>query len=291
MSLQGKARQKYSSSPLMRVLRNEDAAIDLASILVGVIVIGLIGGVIAGTVFTVIPWAQDKAAKEQLVSLHSAQNAYYGLSSDPSASLAAAFPRNSFLDSPGLEATGLMSQGSTYCTVQTNNGKDYDSFSKSASGKIFTSSNGNKTPVELPAGKEIAGACSFITDVLGTPLVCGTGKYTPVGNVILTCEQITWPPDRVQHVLTLTPTSATLSHWKVKADLSAVTTLRQVKVSGPSGYSPMIDGVPDMGNVKFLSSKFMVEGNANNHLPESPKNHWYISTAKSPDTILIDIDY
>lgn len=55
--------------------RNEKGAIDLASIMVGVIVVGLIGGVIAATIFAVIPWAQDQAAKQQLDNIVTAENA------------------------------------------------------------------------------------------------------------------------------------------------------------------------------------------------------------------------
>lgn len=80
MSLIAKA--KASSGNLKEAFKNEAGAIDLASIMVGIIVIGLIGGVIAATVFAVIPWAQDNAAKQQLDSVASAQSAYIGLSSD-----------------------------------------------------------------------------------------------------------------------------------------------------------------------------------------------------------------
>jgi surface protein len=48
-------------------------AIDLASIMVGVIVLGIIGGVVAATVFSVIPWSQDNAAKAELGAVRDAQ--------------------------------------------------------------------------------------------------------------------------------------------------------------------------------------------------------------------------
>lgn len=180
MNLQGKVRQTYKlHSSVNDAFRNEQGAIDLSSIIVGVIVIGLIAGVIAGTVFAVIPWAQDKAAKEQLVSLKSAQSAYFGLSSDPSATLPAGSPRNSFFDSPGLAAAGVMPQGTTYCTVPTNAGKDYDSYSKSASGKIFKSTNSNPTPVALTSSEVIVGACSFLNPtVSAAPYVDPTPTLT-----------------------------------------------------------------------------------------------------------------
>jgi hypothetical protein len=145
------------------------------------------------------------------------------------------------------------------------------------------------TPLPPPAGGGGGGAGG---DVLGTPVECGGGKFTPVGNITITClVNGPWGGDRVQPVLTLTPTSPVLGHWKVIADLSAITTMTQVKVSGPSGYSPAIDGKPDMGNEWFLDPTFVIEGATNNSPSSSPNNHWDISTAKSPEKVLIDIDY
>lgn len=82
MSLIANAKAKISRGNVKEAFKNEEGAIDLASIMVGIIVIGLIGGVIAATVFAVIPWAQDNAAKQQLDSIASAQSAYIGLSAD-----------------------------------------------------------------------------------------------------------------------------------------------------------------------------------------------------------------
>lgn len=75
--------EKVRSRRISReVFINEEGAIDLASIMVGIIVIGLIGGVIAATIFAVIPWAQDNAAKQQLNSVKTAEDAYRGLAED-----------------------------------------------------------------------------------------------------------------------------------------------------------------------------------------------------------------
>ena len=82
MSLIATAKSKAFKGNVSEAFKNEAGAIDLASIMVGIIVIGLIGGVIAATVFAVIPWAQDNAAKQQLDSVASAQAAYVGLSAD-----------------------------------------------------------------------------------------------------------------------------------------------------------------------------------------------------------------
>lgn len=221
MKLQLKVRQKYNLySKLRKPLRNEQGAIDLSSIMVGVIVLGLIGGVIASTVFAVIPWTQDNAAKQQLVSLQSAQNAYYGLSADPSSSLPVSAPRNSFYDSAGLEAAGLMTQAPNYCTVATNGGQDFDAFVKSASGRVFKSSRGNKTAVEVPAGTALPGTCSSLNlsapvapYIDPTPAITTMTYKCDVANGGLTLPwknikgKVTWSDGTVQNYATVTTAS------------------------------------------------------------------------------------
>jgi len=136
---------------LSKALKSSKAAIDLASIMVGVIIIGLIGGVIAATVFAVIPWSQDKAAKQQLDSVHTAQNAFFGLSSDPSQDLVGG-KKNSFASSVELGSNNLLASNPTYCTVSTTDGKDYHAYAKSGSGKWFYALNSNKQAQVLTAG-------------------------------------------------------------------------------------------------------------------------------------------
>lgn len=130
------------------VIRSSRAAIDLASIMVGIIVIGLIGGVIAATVFAVIPWSQDKAAKQQLESIHTAENALYGLSNDADIALKGGAAKASFGNSVGLDANSFLTLSSTgmYCAVASPDGKDYHAYSKSGSGKWFVASNNKKVP-------------------------------------------------------------------------------------------------------------------------------------------------
>jgi hypothetical protein len=49
-------------------------AIDLASIMVGVLVIGIVGGVVSASVITVVPWAQDSAAKSAVGAVQTAES-------------------------------------------------------------------------------------------------------------------------------------------------------------------------------------------------------------------------
>lgn len=129
--------------------KNEDGAIDLSSIMVGVLVIGLIGGVIAATVFAVIPWAQDNAARQQLDPIVQAENAYFGLSSTTPSSLPEGYSTNSFSDSIGLASAGLLPTNSRYCVVATSGGKGYQGFSASNTGSIWSVSESNSVPTKF----------------------------------------------------------------------------------------------------------------------------------------------
>ena len=133
---------------LKHTFKNEQGGIDLASIMVGIIVIGLIGGLIAATVFAVIPWAQDNAAKQQLASVVQAENAYRGLSSSASSALPASSPTNSFADGAALESANLMKTGTTYCVVTKDDGASYSAYAKSTSGRMFEVSDKKSSPVE-----------------------------------------------------------------------------------------------------------------------------------------------
>lgn len=128
------------------VFRSNQGAIDLASIMVGIIVIGLIGGVISATIFVVIPWAQDHAAKEQLVAVSSAQNAHAGLSASGEFS---SLPASLYGNLQGLNSSGLfrpangVSTNGDYsadlklCSVSNSGGKDFTSAILSDSGRTF----------------------------------------------------------------------------------------------------------------------------------------------------------
>lgn len=153
---------------LHQALKSSRAAIDLASIMVGIIVIGLIGGVIAAIVFAVIPWAQDNAAKQQLDGVVSAESSYRGLSSDKDTALQNAVSsspkqddpnqvvlNSTFTGSAGLAVNNLLALNTAgnYCVIATTDGKDYHGYSKSGSGKWFYITSGKTQPSEYTGGK------------------------------------------------------------------------------------------------------------------------------------------
>jgi hypothetical protein len=161
-----------------QVLKSSRAAIDLASIMVGVIVIGLISGVIAATVFTVIPWSQDKAAKQQLDNIHTAENAFFGLSADGNVSLknsegTTGSYKNAFAGSGELDFNNLLSlnQEGLFCVIPTTDKKDYHAYSKSGSGKWFAATNSKKEPVVV--------ADNITPCVSNTNTPTGSGQQTP----------------------------------------------------------------------------------------------------------------
>jgi hypothetical protein len=126
---------KVHNRNMKEAFTNEEGAIDLASIMVGIIVIGLIGGVIAATVFAVIPWAQDNAAKQQLDAVVTAQSAKAGMDDGKYST-----DLGSFLDTSSTKV-GLRSNGSD-C---------YGAFVTSASGNSFYVSSAKTQPVKIAA--------------------------------------------------------------------------------------------------------------------------------------------
>lgn len=163
------------------LFRNEAGAIDLASIMVGVIVIGLIGGTVAATVFAVIPWTQDNAAKQQLDSIASAESAYMGLSSATPSPLPAGYAPNSFGNSAQLKAANLLQPGPNYCAVTPADGKSYTGYSKSSSGSVWVMSDKNTKPAILtdPVPVECGFTLASATDPVASPTASPTATVTP----------------------------------------------------------------------------------------------------------------
>lgn len=136
---------------------NQKGAIDLASIMTGVIVTGLIGGVISATVFAVIPWSQDHAAKSQLQQIVAAQSAYRGMSGEPS--LPAGYPAKSYADSSHLAGTGLLAEGDNYCTVRIND-TGYIGVAVSKTTRIYSVTDENTAPKAITEA-EVPEGCSL----------------------------------------------------------------------------------------------------------------------------------
>jgi len=159
-----------------KILASTRAAIDLASIMVGIIVIGIIGGVIAATVFAVIPWAQDNAAKANLDNLASAQSAYSGFAES------AKYATTATLANPGSIVPGgkaLFKSDGKVSSITGANDACYVAVAKSESGKFFFITNKNKKPVEFNGQTTGLPTCADVEDAVeeietGTPVAQGT---------------------------------------------------------------------------------------------------------------------
>ena len=150
-------------------LRNTTGAIDLASIMVGVLVIGVIGGVIAATVFSVIPWSQNEAAKSALGSVRTAESvAFAGIKDDAV---------KGFQTFPELVGSKLI-QPSTTVGVATSVPRDcYIAIARSSTGDLFYSTNTGPAVSPYVIGSTTTPSCDVTTK--GTDGTVGGPGSTP----------------------------------------------------------------------------------------------------------------
>ena len=187
MSFITTAKAKAAKGNVKEAFKNEEGAIDLASIMVGIIVIGLIGGVIAATVFAVIPWAQDNAAKQQLDSVAAAQSAYIGLSTDggkdqrfggaamtaiptpatpPASTVIPAAAKT--IGADGNVTESLFAGGEAKVAVGywgSGTGAHYGAAAKSASGKTFYISDTKTQPTDNAKTAATGDVAKIVTEV------------------------------------------------------------------------------------------------------------------------------
>jgi len=232
------------------VFVNEDGAIDLASIMVGIIVIGLIGGVIAATVFAIIPWAQDNAAKQQLDSIATAQDAFLGLTSDAEKPQ---YGSVDFLANPDSEASPL-------------HGKDVDSLldiekmAASGQAEIYAYSDDKGNPQYQAAVLSPSGNVWMISSTNRKPTLIGTSSnpYNPVkgpvnnGTKVGSLDKpLTWeinPADDRTGQLAGFPTQAEIDALKA-ADRSS--TAWSINMSVSDLTEADVQTLPDMSNIQL----------------------------------------
>jgi len=147
-----KSRQAHKGI-LIAINSSTRAAIDLASIMVGIIVIAIIGGVIAATVFAVIPWAQDNAAKSSIDSVATAESAYRGFTAEDDGQGSFADKTTLVSYQPPNGKVGLLEDSPDLLVEQANDGDDkpcWAAAARSGSGTIWygTSASNEKFTVE-----------------------------------------------------------------------------------------------------------------------------------------------
>jgi len=118
-----------------QTLRSSRAAVDLATIIVGVVVIGIIGAVSAATIFALVPWMQDRSAKQRLSSVSIAENSYKG------AYDTYGYDLSDILDIKTLAVDKIR--------IQSDNKTCYAAFSKSSTGNYFYNTSSTTDPQTL----------------------------------------------------------------------------------------------------------------------------------------------
>lgn len=116
-------------------LHSEGGAFDLPSILTGVVVVGVLTAGVLGSVFGVIPYAQDNGAKQDLSAVRTAQGA-------------AKAQKGAFLNQSGLSASGLVGNLGSGIAVTSSSGSEFCATSTSATGKFFSITESMSEPVE-----------------------------------------------------------------------------------------------------------------------------------------------
>lgn len=121
--------------------KNQSGAFDLPSILVGVVVVGILTAGVFAAIFGVIPFAQDRAAKQDLASVSTAQGAAYTKD-------------GGFLGKAGLVAAGLLGSGlpEVLDIRATADGECYTAVGTAGSGGKFITSSEETRPRALAPG-------------------------------------------------------------------------------------------------------------------------------------------
>ncbi|UWX87012.1 fibronectin type III domain-containing protein [Arthrobacter sp. zg-Y1110] len=124
----------------MPELRKSSGAFDLPSIITGVVVVGILAAGVLAAIFGVIPFAQDRGAKQDLSSIRTAEGV-------------AKAKDNRFMDHAGLLDTGYLQPSSTEKTTvkADTKGTCYVGLAKSGTGKIFYSTDARTDPEVLEA--------------------------------------------------------------------------------------------------------------------------------------------
>jgi surface protein len=165
---------------LLARLRGTRGAIDLASIMVGVLVIGIVGGVISATTFAVVPFAQDEAAKGGLAAVNTAQSAAFTLSNPNSYfaydNHASSVYQAAEVGNPGLE------QPSERLVVETSpSGQYWVGAIESDAGEVFYRASTNPEVYSIDPDDFLAagsGSYLLLPDELVDALPAGMSSFT-----------------------------------------------------------------------------------------------------------------
>lgn len=133
---------------ISEALKNEQGGLDLGSIMTGVVIIGITGGVVAATTLGLIPFIQDNSAQSSLKNLSLAQTGYKqgkGVYGNMDNLVKAQLIDAKYAADP---ANLNIAKNGELCTKVSVTG-GHTSSSLSSTGKYYLITNINLTPVEV----------------------------------------------------------------------------------------------------------------------------------------------
>lgn len=149
----------HSTRTLVQRARSQAGAFDLPSIITGVVVVGILTAGVLAAIFGIIPFAQDKAAKQDLAAINTAQGVGY------------AKDGQKYRDLDALNESGLIKLDPKKTEVFTgSSGKAFTAIVDSGSGKRWYITHDDTEPrLWVPGGNpgEPLSAVGFCT----TPIV------------------------------------------------------------------------------------------------------------------------
>ncbi|WP_157497263.1 hypothetical protein [Leifsonia sp. Leaf264] len=210
----------------MATVRRTRAAIDLASIMVGVLVIAIVAGALSVTTFGVIPWAQNEAAKAYLTEVSDAESA--AKLPNPTIQQSGRYLPNDLLATAGFldERAGA--------TVATDlGGTCFAAVAKSDSGPVYWVSDRSPKPLLYLGDHDPCTDLSAMVAAVG-----GAQGLTSVTNLLTnpSWEAVTPGTALLRSNLTQSPAVQSVAGWSVSAAGGAAQGSAGGKI-GPAGAS------------------------------------------------------
>lgn len=190
--------------------KRQSGAFDLPSVLIGVAVVAILAIGVMATIFGVIPWSQDRAAKQDLAAMNTAQGTAYARDGN-------------FVDKASLVGAGWLGEGTpeSLDAKADVEGKCYVAITTSKTGNKFIISHDKPTPRPLTASDAWCSGVQILQDT--APVMISTWSTSAAAN----CKQITLPVQGLKGTVswgdgikdsTLTHAYATTSETQIRID-------------------------------------------------------------------------
>ena len=128
--------------------KKQSGAFDLPSVLIGVAVVAILAIGVMATIFGIVPYAQNKAAEQNLSAVVTAQGTYYAQYADTT---------SQYTNLAGLQAVELLGNDIKTDTVAVVGDQDQWAIATvSASGQAYIATNDKPTPAKYGTTKKTA---------------------------------------------------------------------------------------------------------------------------------------